>query len=116
MARTISLLAAVAACTLVAALPAGAATTRRCGTIPGQPVSDSRGLILGDVRATGATCRTARSIARSWRASSRCAGSRTPISSCTVRGWTCREVAGEGEVSDWRCRRAAASVRFSAGS
>jgi hypothetical protein len=116
MARTVALLAAAALCALLAALPAGAATTRRCGTIPGQPVSGSRALILGNVRATGARCATARSIARSWRASSRCAGSRTPISSCAVRGWTCREVAGEGEVSDWRCRRAASSVRFSAGS
>jgi hypothetical protein len=116
MVRTIALPAAAAASALAAALPAGAATTRRCGTVPGQPVSGSRALILGNVRATGATCATARSIARSWRASSRCAGSRTPISSCTVRGWTCREVAGEGEVSEWRCRRAAASVRFGSGS
>jgi len=115
MRRTLTLLAAAAACALVGALPAAAATTRRCGTIPGRPVSGSRALILGDVRATGATCATARSIARSWRASSRCAGSRTPISSCTARGWTCREVGGGDEVSEWRCRRAAASVRFSSG-
>jgi hypothetical protein len=116
MARTILLAALALAAALAVALPAGAAVTRRCGTIPGEPVSNSRGLILGDVRATGTTCRNARSIARSWRASSRCAGSRTPITSCTVRGYSCSEVAGEGEVSDWHCRKATASVRFSAGS
>jgi hypothetical protein len=115
MARTILLLAAAAAAALVAALPAGAATNRRCGTIPGQPVSGSRALILGDVRATGTICATARSIARSWRASSRCGGSRSPITSCTIRGWTCRQVGASGEVSDWRCRRAVATVRFSPG-
>jgi hypothetical protein len=115
MTRRVVLLAAAVFCALVAALPAAAAPTRRCGTIAGQPVSGSRALILGDIRATGATCATARSIARSWRASSRCGGSRSPISSCTVRGWTCRQVGASGEVSDWRCRRAAATVRFSPG-
>ena len=103
-------------CALALALPAGAAVTRRCGTIDGEPVSGSRARILGDVRATGTTCRTARSVARSWRASSRCAGSRTPITSCTIRGYPCREVGGAGEVSDWRCRKGTASIRFSAGS
>ncbi len=116
MTRTILLVSLTAAIVLASALSAGAAVTRRCGTIAGEPVSNSRGLILGDVRATGTTCRTARSIARSWRASSRCAGSRTPITSCTVRGYTCRELSGEGEVSEWRCRKATAAVRFSAGS
>jgi hypothetical protein len=116
MARPILLLAAAALCALLAALPASAATTRRCGTIPGQPVSNSSGLIVGNVRATGVSCRTARSIARSWRASSRCGGSRTPITSCTVRRWTCREVGSSGEVSDWRCRRRAGAIRFSPGS
>jgi hypothetical protein len=116
MARTIVLAALALAAGLAVALPAGAAVTRRCGTIAGEPASNSRGLILGNVRATGTTCRTARSIARSWRASSRCAGSRTPITSCTVRGYACSEVGGGGEVSDWRCRKATASVRFSAGS
>jgi hypothetical protein len=100
---------------LALALPAGAAVTRRCGTIRGELVSGSRALILGNVRATGTTCRNARSIARSWRASSRCAGSRTPITSCTIRGYTCSEVGGGGEVSDWRCRKGTASIRFSSG-
>jgi hypothetical protein len=111
-----ALLALLALAGVVAlALPAGAAVTRRCGTIAGEPVSGSRALILGDVRATGATCRTGRSIARSWRASSRCAGSRTPITTCSVRGYTCRQLAGAGEVTEWRCRRATATVRFSSG-
>jgi hypothetical protein len=100
---------------LAVALPAGAAVTRRCGTIAGEPVSGRRALILGDVRATGTTCRTARSVARSWRASSRCAGSRTPITSCTIRGYTCSQLAGEGEITEWRCRRSTASIRFSSG-
>jgi hypothetical protein len=116
MARTTLVAALVLAAVLAVALPAGAAVTRRCGTIAGEPVSNSRGLILGDVRATGTTCRNARSIARSWRASSRCAGSRTPITSCTVRGYACRQLASGGEVSDWRCRKATALVRFSSGS
>ena len=100
---------------LVLALPAGAAVTRRCGTIQGEPVSGSRALILGNVRATGTTCRNARSIARSWRASSRCAGSRTPITSCTIRRYTCSQLSGEGELTEWRCRKSTASIRFSSG-
>ena len=116
MSRAILLTSLALAAALAIALPAGAAVTRRCGTIQGELVSGSRALILGDIRATGTTCRNARSIARSWRASSRCAGSRTPITSCTVRGYTCRELAGEGEVSAWRCRTATTTVRFSAGS
>ena len=100
---------------LALALPAGAAVTRRCGTIRGELVSGSRALILGNVRATGTTCRNARSIARSWRASSRCAGSRTPITSCTIRGYTCSQLSGEGEITEWRCRKATASIRFSSG-
>jgi hypothetical protein len=116
MTRTILVAALALAAALAVALPAGAAVTRRCGTIAGRPVSGSRALILGNVRATGTTCRNARSIARSWRASSRCAASRTPITTCAVRGYACSEVGGGGEVSDWRCRKATASVRFSAGS
>jgi hypothetical protein len=100
---------------LALALPAGAAVTRRCGTIRGELVSGSRALILGNVRATGTTCRNARSIARSWRASSRCAGSRTPITSCTIRTYTCSQLSGEGEIAEWRCRKATASIRFSSG-
>jgi hypothetical protein len=115
MTRTILLALAALAGALAVALPAGAAVTRRCGTIQGEPVSGSRALILGNIRATGTTCRNARSIARSWRASSRCAGSRTLITTCTVRRYACRQLAGEGEVSDWRCRRPTATVRFSAG-
>ena len=116
MTRAILVVSLILACGLAAALPAGAAVTRRCGTIQGELVSGSRALILGNIRATGTTCRTARSIARSWRASSRCAGSRTPITSCSIRGYTCSEVTGAGEVSDWRCRRSRASIRFSSGS
>jgi hypothetical protein len=116
MSRTILLACLALLGALALALPAGAAVTRSCGTIAGEPVSNSRGLILGDVRAIGTTCRNARSIARSWRASARCAGSRTPITSCVVRGYACRELGGEGEVSEWRCRRATGTVRFSAGS
>ena len=116
MTRVILVVSLILASALAAALPAGAAVTRRCGTIPGELVSGSRALILGNVRATGTTCRNARSIARSWRASSRCAASRTPITSCSIRGYTCSEVSGEGEVSDWRCRKATVAVRFSAGS
>ena len=116
MTRVILVVSLILASALAAALPAGAAVTRRCGTIPGELVSGSRALILGNLRATGTTCRNARSIARSWRASSRCAASRTPITSCSIRGYTCSEVSGEGEVSDWRCRKATAAVRFSAGS
>jgi hypothetical protein len=115
MTRAILLASLVLACLLAAALPAGAAVTRRCGTIQGELVSGSRALILGNIRATGTTCRNARSIARSWRASSRCAGSRTPITSCSIRGYTCSQLAGEGEVTEWRCRRATATVRFSSG-
>jgi hypothetical protein len=100
---------------LTLAIPAGAAVTRRCGTIQGEPVSGSRALILGNLRATGTTCRNARSIARSWRASSRCAGSRTPITSCTIRGYTCSQLSGEGELTEWRCRKTTASIRFSSG-
>jgi hypothetical protein len=116
MARSILVAALVLAAALALALPAGAAVTRRCGTIPGEPVSNSRGLILGDVSATGTTCRNARSIARSWRASSRCAAAGRPVTSCTVRGYACRRLSGSGEVSDWRCRKATATVRFSPGS
>ena len=115
MTRTILLALAVLAGALAVALPAGAAVTRRCGTIQGEPVSGSRALILGNIRATGTTCRNGRSIARSWRASSPCAGSRTPNTTCTVRGYTCRELSGEGELSEWRCRKATATVRFSSG-
>jgi hypothetical protein len=109
------LLVVVLVAALALALPAGAAVTRRCGTIRGELVSGSRALILGNVRATGTTCRNARSIARSWRASSRCAGSRTPITSCTIRGYTCSQLSGEGEITEWRCRKATASIRFSSG-
>jgi hypothetical protein len=115
MTRTILLALAALAGALAIALPAGAAVTRRCGTIQGEPVSGSRALILGNIRATGTTCRNARSIARSWRASSRCGGSRTPITTCAVRGYACRQLTGEGELTEWRCRKATATVRFRSG-
>jgi hypothetical protein len=47
MGRSILLLAASGLCLLLAAIPASAAPTRRCGTIAGLPVSDSRGLSPG---------------------------------------------------------------------
>jgi hypothetical protein len=39
----------------------------------------------------------------------------TPITTCSIRGYTCSELTSEGEVTEWRRRRATATVRFSSG-
>lgn len=91
----------------VAAPATMAATERRCGDVSGGPSAPQ------DVRATGVSCRRARSLARSHdRQSGR--GERCDLAktSCALEGFRCRRTFFGNSGTRVRCAEGAKLVRF----